>query len=58
MGILAGFSLIILWLAYATGQDAVTTQATSDRVGTLGSRGAEAPSAEKEALAAERKESL
>jgi amino acid transporter len=58
MGILAGFSLIILWLAYATGQDAVTTQATSDRVGTLGSRGAEAPSAEKEALAAERKERL
>ncbi|HET6725833.1 MAG TPA: APC family permease [Gammaproteobacteria bacterium] len=41
MWILAAFSLVILWLAVISGQDAEVAQRTSDHVGTLGSRGAE-----------------
>jgi hypothetical protein len=41
MWIIAGFSLIILWLALAAGQDAQAVRQCADRVKTLGSCGAE-----------------
>jgi amino acid transporter len=41
MGILAVFSLIVLWLALLAGQDAQAAQQCADRVKTLGSSGVE-----------------
>ncbi len=41
MWIVAGFSLLVLWLALAAGQDAQSALACAERVKTLGSRGIE-----------------
>lgn len=41
MWIIAGFSLLILWLALAAGQDAQSVRQCADRVRTLGSSGVE-----------------
>ena len=41
MWILAGFSLVILWLAVRSGQDPKAVQQCADRVKTLGSSGVE-----------------
>ena len=41
MWILAGFSLVILWLALAAGQDAATARQCAERVKTLASSGVE-----------------
>jgi amino acid transporter len=45
MWIIAGFSLIILWLALAAGQDAAAARECAARVKTLGSAGVESPRA-------------
>ena len=41
MWIIAGFSLIVLWVALAAGQDSQAAQQCADRVKTLGSSGIE-----------------
>ena len=43
MWVIAAFSLIILWLALAAGQDAQAVRQCAERVRTLGSCGAETP---------------
>ena len=43
MWIVAGFSLIVLWVALASGQDARAAQQCADRVKTLGASGVETP---------------
>jgi amino acid transporter len=52
MWILAGYSLLILWLAYSTGQDAVAATNMSEHVSGLGSRGIESGDVPDEAISA------